>query len=175
MNGVLPPFERVVELHGGDVWRFAASQVGAQRADDVFQETMLAALSAYPSLRDPRVVRPWLLRIASRKAIDLHRSTARAPVPVPEPDAGTAPGPELPDDALWGRVRSLPDKQRQAVALRFVLDLEYTAIASTMDTSPEAARRSVFEALEALRSAATPRGGDASRAPSEATDWRRPR
>jgi len=152
MSARLPPFEHVVERHGGDVWRLAASQVGPDRADDVFQETMLAALSAYPSLRDPSVVRPWLLRIASRKAIDLFRATARAPEPEPEPDAGAGVEPELPDDALWGRVRSLPDKQRQAVALRFVLDLEYTTIAATMDTSAEAARRNVFEALKALRS-----------------------
>ncbi len=162
----LPPFERVLERHGGDVWRFAVSQVGIQRADDVFQETMLAALSAYPSLRDPRVVRPWLLRIAARKAIDLFRSTARSPVPVPDPEPGTASEPEVPDDALWGRVRSLPAKQRQAVALRFVLDLEYAAIAATMDTSPEAARRNVFEALRTLRS------GEPSRAPARATDPR---
>src|SRR5919106_806092 len=110
-----PPFEQVLEQHGSDVWRFAVSQVGRARADDVFQETMLAALAAYTSLRDPSAVRPWLLRIAARKAIDLFRASARAPVPVQEPDPGSQPEPALPDDALWARVRALPDKQRQAV------------------------------------------------------------
>jgi DNA-directed RNA polymerase specialized sigma24 family protein len=33
----LPPFERVVEEYGDDVWRFSVSQVGRDRADDVFQ------------------------------------------------------------------------------------------------------------------------------------------
>lgn len=148
---VLPPFEQVIENHGADVWRFAVSQVGLARADDVFQETMLAALSAYPSLRDPGVLRSWLLRIAARKAVDMHRANARTPVPVDDPDTGSAPEPEPPDDELWARVRALPDKQRAAVALRFVVDLDYAAIGAAMGTSPEAARRNVFEGLKTLR------------------------
>lgn len=148
---VLPPFEQVVEAHGGDVWRFAVSQVGRARADDVFQETMLAALSAYPSLRDPGVVRSWLLRIAARKAVDVHRSAARAPVPVENLDPGPAAQSQPLDDELWARVRALPDKQRAAVALRFVVDLDYAAIGVAMGTSPDAARRNVFEGLKRLR------------------------
>lgn len=148
----LPPFEQVVEQHGADVWRFSVSQVGWERAEDVFQETMLAALSAYPSLRDASVVRSWLLRIAAHKAVDLFRAGARASVPVAELDAGPAPpGPELPDEKLWARVRALPDKQRQAVALRHLFDLPYAEIGAAMETTPEAARRNVFEALTALR------------------------
>ena len=140
-----------MELHGIDVWRFAVSQVGRERADDVFQETMLAALAGYPSLRDPGAVRSWLLRIAARKAVDLFRAAARGPVPVAEPDVGSVAEHEPADDELWSRVRALPTKQRQAVALRFVLDLEYADIGAAMQTSPEAARRNVFEALRTLR------------------------
>jgi DNA-directed RNA polymerase specialized sigma24 family protein len=151
----LPPFEHVVEEYGDDVWRFSASQVGRERADDVFQETMLAALAAFPSLRDPGAVRPWLLRIAARKAVDLFRARARAGVPVAEPELGADPAPGLPDDELWARVRALPEKQRQAVALRFVLDLEYSDVGAAMATSAEAARRNVFEGLRALREVMT--------------------
>ncbi len=147
----LPPFEHIVAEHGIDIWRFAASQVGRERADDVFQETMLAALSAYASLRDPAAVRSWLLRIAARKAVDLFRATARAPVSVAEPDPGAQAEPELRDDELWAYARALPDKQRQALGLRFVLDLPYADIGAAMATSAEAARRNVFEALKALR------------------------
>jgi len=147
----LPPFEHVVAEHGVDVWRFAASQVGRERADDVFQETMLAALSAYPSLRDPDAVRSWLFRIAARKAVDLFRGAARAPVSVADPDPGAEPEPERRDDELWTHARALPDKQRQALGLRFVLDLPYADIAAAMHTSPEAARRNVFEGLKVLR------------------------
>jgi RNA polymerase sigma factor (sigma-70 family) len=145
----LPPFEQVIEQYGTDVWRFAASQVGPERADDIFQETMLAALAAYPRLRKPRAVRSWLLKIASRKALDAFRR--RDPEPQAEPDSGSATDPEPADEELWSRVNALPHKQRHAVALRFVLDLEYADIGAAMDTTPEAARRNVFEALRTLR------------------------
>jgi RNA polymerase sigma factor (sigma-70 family) len=149
----LVPFERVVREHGPAVWRFCASQVGRERADDLFQETLVAALSAYPSLREPGRVRSWLLRIAARKAVDHYRERNRAPVPLAEPDAGVASEaePALPDDDLWAWVRALPPKQRQAVALRFVADLAYADIGEAMETSSEAARRNVFEAVRTLR------------------------
>lgn len=151
MRMTLPPYQEVVDRHGADVWRFAVSQVGRERADDVFQETMLAGLSAYPSLRDPGAVRSWLLRIAARKATDSFRAGARAPLPVEDPDPGAAPELQLPDPELWDHVRALPPKQRQALALRFVLDLEHQEIGRAMDTSAQAARRNVFEALRTLR------------------------
>lgn len=156
----LPPFEQVLERYGADVWRFAAAQAGVARADDVFQDTMLAALAAYPEVRDPTAIRSWLLRITARKAIDAARARARAPVPVPdagtaEPAHATGPEPELPDAELWARVRALPPKQRQAVALRTILDLAYDEIARTMQISVEAARRNVHEALKTLRKGVT--------------------
>lgn len=148
---ILPPFDEAVEQYQLDVWRFAVSQVGHDRADDLFQETMLAALAAYPKLRDPSVTRSWLFRIAARKAVDVFRAGARDAVPVGDPDAGSAPEQPFPDEELWGQVRTLPPKQRHAVTLRYVVDLEYTEIAAAMRTSPEAARRNVHEALKSLR------------------------
>lgn len=172
-----PPFEQVVARHGDDVWRFAVSQVGPGRADDVFQETMLAALAAYTSLRDPDAIRSWLLRIAGRKAVDAFRSGARAPTPVADPDPGPEPERELlPDEGLWQRVRELPDKQRQAVGLRFVLDLDYAAIAEAMETSAAAARRNVFEALTTLRRRVGDiPAADVAESPSTTSTRRRPR
>jgi len=56
----LPPFERVVDQHGPAVLRFCAARVSPERAEDCFQETMLAALRAYDALRDPEAVAGWL-------------------------------------------------------------------------------------------------------------------
>lgn len=153
----LPPFEQILDRYGADVWRFAASQLGPGSADDLFQETMLAALAAYPSVRQPEAIKSWLFRITARKAADAVRAAARAPVSAavpPEPAAVTA-APEPPDDDLWALVRALPRKQRQAVALRTILDLPYDEIAGIMRTSVEAARRNVHEALKRLREEVT--------------------
>lgn len=154
-DGGLPPFERLVELHGPALLRFCAVKAGPDRADDCFQETMLAALRAYGEVRDPAAVRSWLFSIAVRKAIDGHRAAARAPLPTASVEAlAGAEEPACRDEALWARVRVLPDKQRQALTLRYLADLTHGEIAEAMGTSEPAARRNVFEALRRLRSEA---------------------
>jgi RNA polymerase sigma factor (sigma-70 family) len=149
----LPPFEQIVETHGPAVLRFCVGRLGPERAEDVFQETMLAALRAYADLRDAGAIRSWLFSIAARKTIDAHRAASRAPTPVEDVEevaGGTAEAPSL-DGAIWAKVRALPEKQRQAVGLRFLADLSYREIGEAMGTSEPAARRNVFEALRRLR------------------------
>ena len=58
---------------------------------------------------------------------------------------------QVADDGLWAQVATLPDKQRTAVALRFVADAAYADIGLVMKTSEEAARRNVHEGLKRLR------------------------
>jgi RNA polymerase sigma factor (sigma-70 family) len=149
----LPPFESVIEGYGPALLRFCAARAGAGQGEDVFQEAMIAALRAYPTLRDPEAIRPWLYSIAARKAIDVHRAVARAPVPVDdlEPlEQGVAEAPAF-DREIWSLVKELPNKQREAIGLRFLGELTHGEIAAAMGTSEEAARRSVFEGLKRLR------------------------
>jgi RNA polymerase sigma factor (sigma-70 family) len=148
----LPPFQILLDDHGADVHRFLVASVGRIDAEDCCQETWLSALRAYPGLRDASNLRSWLLTIAHRKAIDHIRARARRPSPVPEvPDQGTAPARPDGTPEIFEHVRALPPKQRTAVALRFVADAPYAEIAAVMDTSEEAARRSVHEGLNRLR------------------------
>jgi RNA polymerase sigma factor (sigma-70 family) len=148
----MQPFQVVAERYAGDVWRFCASQVGVAGADDCFQETMLAALEAYPRLRAPGGAGAWLLRVASRKAIDRHRRAARDAIPVAEVELGGRDCALAREDGLLELVGGLPEKQRLAVAYRFVADLRYREIGELMDTSDAAARRNVHEGVKALRS-----------------------
>ena len=146
----LPPFQRLLDSYGRDVHRFLVASVGRNDADDCYQETWVAALRAYPRLRDASNLRAWILTVASRKAIDHVRR--RPPIPVASVPETAFFSPEaLSDDDLWNLVRDLPGKQRTAVALRFVLDAGYSEIATAMDTSEEAARRNVHEGLKKLR------------------------
>jgi RNA polymerase sigma factor (sigma-70 family) len=153
----LPPFEQVLDRYGADVWRFAAAQAGPERADDIFQDTMLAALAGYTSVREPGAIKSWLFTIAARKTIDAARArTRQASDPPAATMRQTAQAAQMPvDHELWARVRALPPKQREAVALRTILDLPYAEIAATMATSVEAARRNVHEALKTLRKEVT--------------------
>jgi len=148
----LPPFEQIVERYGPAVLRFCAARAGPADAEDCFQETMLAALRAYAEVRDANAVRSWLFSIAARKAIDQHRARARSPQPVEalEPLAVTH-GPAPRDAGLWARVERLPEKQRQALSLRYLGELSHREIAGVMGTTDAAARRNVFEGLSRLR------------------------
>ncbi len=152
----LPPFQTLLDRYANDVLATLRGAVGRGDADDVFQETFLAALRAYPNLKDDRNLRGWLLTIAHRKAIDHHRARGRRPLPVAEveevveaaavPFEGVVPG-----DGVWEKVAALPPKQRAAVTLRFASDLPHAEIAAALDCSPAAARRSLHEGLTKLR------------------------
>ena len=76
-----PPFQRFLDEQRDAVWRFLVAAVGRDAADDCFQETFLAALRAYPKLRDASNLRAWVLTIAHRKAIDHHRARRRGAGP----------------------------------------------------------------------------------------------
>ena len=152
MSVRLPPFGAFLETHRVDVYRFLVSAVGPDEADDCFQETFLSALRAYPRLREGSNPRAWVLTIAARKALDVHRGRRRRPVPMdPVPDAATGEAAHDGDPGLWRAVAGLPPKQRQAVVQRFVADLPYRDIAESMGTTQEAARRNVHEGLKRLR------------------------
>lgn len=148
----LPPFQQLLDAHGRDVHRFLVATVGRVEADDCYQETWLAALRAYPRLRQDSNLRGWILTVAHRKAIDHIRARGRRAVPVATvPEQPAPPLPGRPDEALWAGVRELPAKQRTALALRYVTDAAYEDIAAVMGISEEAARRNVHEALKRLR------------------------
>jgi RNA polymerase sigma factor (sigma-70 family) len=148
----LPPFQTLLDAHGPDVHRFLVASVGRVDADDCYQETWLAALRAYPRLRDASNLRSWIFTVAHRKVIDHVRARRRVAVPVGDvPETPTAPPAPGPDDELWARVRELPPKQRMALALRYVADAGYDEISTVMGTSEDAARRNVHEALKRLR------------------------
>jgi RNA polymerase sigma factor (sigma-70 family) len=147
----LPPFQRLLEEHRVDVYRFLTAAVGPQEADDCFQETFLSALRAYPSLRDTSNLRGWLFTIATRKTLDHWRASKRRPVPVDTVPELAAPERADGDPELWRAVAELPPLQRAAVIHRYVLDLPYADVAAALGTSEEAARANAYEGRKKLR------------------------
>jgi RNA polymerase sigma factor (sigma-70 family) len=151
MSVNLPPFQALLDRHRADVYRFLVATAGPSEADDAFQETWIAALRAYPSLRRGDNLRAWLFKIAQNKSIDAHRARGRRAVPVAAvPERATASVPEG-EPELWERLRELPEKQRTAVFCRSVLGMPYEELATLLDSSEEAARRNVHEGLKRLK------------------------
>jgi RNA polymerase sigma factor (sigma-70 family) len=155
----LPPFQQLLDEHGRDVLGFLVASVGPSDAEDLFQETLIAALRSYPTLRHARNLRSWLLTIAHRKAIDHHRAGSRRPLPsgAAEEVGGERGAADGAIEAvgnkgeLWRLVGALPTKQRSAVLLRFAGDMSYSRIGELLDSSADAARRNVHEGLKRLR------------------------
>jgi RNA polymerase sigma factor (sigma-70 family) len=150
----LPPFQRFLDAHSEDVLRYLVASVGRHDADDAFQETFLSALRAYPRLPAGSNLRGWVLTIAHRKAIDVHRARGRNPVPVAEIHDGAqrSPSPPLANQGdHWERVRALPARQREVLTLRYAADLTHAEIASALGCTEEAARRAAADGLKNLR------------------------
>ena len=146
-----PPFQRLLDAHGGDLHRFLVALVGRVDADDCYQEACVSALRAYPGLRDTSNLRSWLLTIGHHKAIDLLRTRGRQAIPMGDLPEPAPPPPAESEDGIWQAVRALPPKQRTALALRYVADAPYAEISAVMETTEEAARRNVHEGIKRLR------------------------
>lgn len=148
----LPPFQVFLDEHAEPIHRFLVALVGPQEAEDALQETLIAALRAYPRLRPGSNVRAWGFSIARNKAIDSTRARGRRPVPVDGAgDQLVAPAAPEADAELWAAVRELPPRQRTAVALRFAADLTHRDVGAAMGCTEEAARRSAADGLKRLR------------------------
>ncbi len=160
MGVQLPPFQSLVDEYWRDVTRLAHALAGPLEGDDVAQQAWTQAYAAYPSLGSAGNLRGWLLTITHRCAMDAHRGRGRRPVPTDSEilchagDRGVA-GPEAsaPDDELWGHVARLPERQREAIVLKYVGDLDHRAVAALLDTTPTMSRRLVSDGLKSLREA----------------------
>lgn len=147
----LPPFEHVVREHGPRVLAVCRSRVDPADVDDAWSETFLAALRAWPDLPTDLDVRAWLVTVAGRKCIDIHRARFRRrtdPVAqVPERAVDDLPA----DEGVWRHVAALPDKQRAVITYRYLGGLSYARIVDLVGGSQAAARRAAADGLKTLR------------------------
>lgn len=143
----IPPFERFYEEHRNDVLRLLRGRLGADRADDAFQETFLRALRAYGRLEHGEHLRAWVLTIAQNVALDVLRRTRPT-----EELAETASTDSRPAYAeLADLTDGLGPKERAAVVLRYGYDLSYDQIASALGSSQDAARQATSTGVRRIR------------------------
>ena len=151
----LPPFQRFLDDHRDAVFGFLVAAAGRDAADDLFQETFLAAMRAYPRLRPGSSPRAWVLTIAANKATDHHRARARYAVPagdeLPDRPAPPPPASQALDGDTWDAVRALPPKMRSAVLLRVAGELSHREVATALGCTEEAALRAYADGIARLR------------------------
>jgi RNA polymerase sigma-70 factor (ECF subfamily) len=145
-------FGELLERYEREIFTYVLRLSGDRsQADDLYQETFLAAFRAWPPPRAGNE-RAWLYRIATNKAIDRARQARRVTrladlrLAAPERDGVT-----LAD--LATAVRALPAGQRAAFVLRKVEGRPYAEVASALGCSEEAARSRVAEAMKKVKEA----------------------
>ncbi len=148
----LPPFEHVVRAHGARVLAICRSRVDAADVDDAWSETFLAALSAWPDLPEDLDVEAWLVTVARRKCIDVHRARVRRRAdPVADLPEVPAEREATDDEGIWRHVASLPTKQRQVITYRYLGGLSHARIADLVGGTEAATRRAASDGLRSLR------------------------
>jgi RNA polymerase sigma-70 factor (TIGR02960 family) len=126
------PYRRELQLH---IYRMVGS---VQDAEDLLQETLLAAWRGLGQFEGRASVRAWLYRIATNRSLDALRASRRRPedmlrmTGVPEPTRRTEPiwlepFPDLllegiPDDAPGPEARY---EVKEAIALAFIVGLQH--------------------------------------------------
>jgi RNA polymerase sigma factor (sigma-70 family) len=143
----IPPFERFYEEHRTEVLRLLRKRLGAERAEDAFQETFLRALRAYGRLDHAEHLRAWVLTIAHNVALDTLRRTRPTDELVETPATDQRPAYAELADLTDG----LGPKERAAVVLRYGYDLSYEQIASALGSSPDAARQATSTGVRRIR------------------------
>jgi RNA polymerase sigma factor (sigma-70 family) len=100
-------FETLVTRYGPMVLRVCRRTLGhTQDAEDVFQTTFLALARQGASIRDPRVLGPWLREVAYRGAVRARARAARTRFGVQERALETAGGGPV-EEASRGELRTL--------------------------------------------------------------------
>ncbi len=165
-------------LHG-----FAMGQVKDQDlADDLVQETLIAAMTSAERFSGHSSVRTWLVSILRHKILDTFRQQARDPISLDalrhgdDEDGGGqteevvaaevspmtdsfARGPEavIAEKALWARfeqqLEQLPSRTARAFVLSEILGHETSEISEMLATTPENVWGMVHRARKSLQSA----------------------
>jgi len=145
--------------HGPAIGRLCMAITGSQaEADDLMQETLLAAHDAFTSFRGDGSIRSWLLGIARRKcARHIERSARREAKLRLVHDATKQPETEellatrRRAEAARAALDHVRPSEREALLLRYVSELSYREVGSACGIEETAARKRVSRAIATLR------------------------
>ncbi|CAA9219362.1 MAG: hypothetical protein AVDCRST_MAG50-567 [uncultured Acidimicrobiales bacterium] len=153
----LPGVRRNFEAWYGQAWgpvlrAVIGSGVGVDEAEEVVAEAFSKALSGWP--RVSRIANPegWVYRVAVNGAKRRQRRAtlelglrSRTEVQLVQPPGVPAP--------VWDAVARLPERQRQAIVLRYVVGLHQSEIAEWIGVRPGTVAASLHAARASLRTA----------------------
>jgi RNA polymerase sigma-70 factor (ECF subfamily) len=164
--GEMLAIEQMVTLYQERVYRLASSILAdSAEAEDMVQETFLAALRALESFRGQAAFSTWLLSITinlCRTRLQRRQTRTRLvealqsfwrwhPAETPSPEQITLQTES--DREVWRAIRSLDEKQRLPVILRYYHDYPVAEIAALLQIPEGTVHSRLNKAREILRQA----------------------
>jgi RNA polymerase sigma-70 factor (ECF subfamily) len=155
-------FSELYRTHLRDVYSYSYYRTGNHHdAEDLTEQTFLQAYRHFDRAQKEshgRPLRPWLIRIAHNLAANYYRDRSRRPQTQLE-DAAVISAPHDTADIVEGReelqavlegVSKLPDDRREALIMRFALDMDNKEIARALGRSEGATKVLLHRAIKQL-------------------------
>ena len=155
-------FSELYRAHLRDVYSYAYYRIGNHHdAEDLTEQTFLQAYRHFDRAQresNGRPLRPWLIRIAHNLAANYYRDRSRKPqthlddaaiLSAPLDTERVVEGREEVKEVLAG-VSKLPDDRREALIMRFALDMDNREIARALGRSEGATKVLIHRAIRQL-------------------------
>jgi RNA polymerase sigma-70 factor (ECF subfamily) len=157
-EGYLDAYTELVSRHGALAYRVALRMLGDHHdAQDVAQDSLVAAWQQLPRFKADASFTTWLYRIVTRRALNrINRSTSAdsldllGDVPDDSADPARAVQRDLTVDAVTDAVTALPPPQRAAIVLHHFEGLSNADIARITGSTVPAVRSHLFRARRTL-------------------------
>src|SRR6201990_3108366 len=155
-------FSELYKAHLRDVYSYSYYRVGNHHdAEDLTEQTFLQAYRHFARAREEsqgRPLRPWLIRIAHNLAANYYRDRSRRPQTNID-DADSLSTPHTTEGLVQERddlarilrgVQQLPDDRREALIMRFALDMDNREIARALGRTDGATKVLIHRAIRQL-------------------------
>ena len=159
-EGYLDAFETLTERHAAMVYRVALRMLGNHHdAEDLAQESMLAAWRSLDRFRGDALFSTWLYRIVTRRALNrltrgkVHQSLDllnEIPTREVSGDPQRSAERQATVDAVTAAVQALPLPQRVVVVLHHFEGLSYADVALVTQSSMPSVRSHLHRARRSL-------------------------
>lgn len=152
-------FGKLYLLYVERVFRYLCGRLGnVHEAEDIAAQTFLAAFESFDRFRQDGRFASWLFTIARNKAIDLMRQRKNK-ISIDQVETISIEVDPLNDvirsdqaALLSHLIRSLPEKGRELLYLRFLADMSFPEIAHFLHRKEESVKKSIYRLLARLKS-----------------------
>ena len=166
IKGNKTALEELVDHFYGDIFRMVYYRLPSRMdTEDLTQEIFMQMIKSLPNLKDSRLLKPWLFRIAVNRIRDFHRkksilsffgSTVEKDVDVPtKSDSCPDPLKNIIHKEFLSRLKQYTENlsrwEREIFTLRFLDELEIKEIVEIVQKNENTIKTHLYRALKKLR------------------------